>query len=52
MVEEDYHGQAIAGLLLRHLASIACEKGASQFEAEVLSENQAMLTVFSRSGFP
>ena len=52
MVEEDYHGQGIAGLLLRHLAYIARQKGVSQFEAEVLSENRAMLGVFSRSGLP
>jgi RimJ/RimL family protein N-acetyltransferase len=51
-VEEDYHGQGIASLLLRHLASIAREKGLSHFEAEVLSENKAMLAVFSRSGLP
>jgi GNAT superfamily N-acetyltransferase len=51
-VEEDYHGQGIAGLLLRHLASIARAKGVSQFEAEVLPENNAMLTVFSHSGLP
>jgi RimJ/RimL family protein N-acetyltransferase len=51
-VEEDYHGQGMASLLLRHLASIAREKGVSQFEAEVLSENKAMISVFSRSGLP
>ncbi|MGA8282112.1 MAG: GNAT family N-acetyltransferase [Desulfobacterales bacterium] len=51
-VEEDYHGQGIAGRLLRHLAQIARAKGVSQFEAEVLSGNTAMLTVFSRSGLP
>jgi RimJ/RimL family protein N-acetyltransferase len=51
-VEEDYHGQGIAGLLLRHLACIAREKGVSQFEAEVLPENRGMLAVFKRSGFP
>jgi len=51
-VEEDYHGQGIASLLLRHLTSIGREKGISQFEAEVLPENIAMLTVFSRGGLP
>ena len=52
MVEEDYQGQGIAGLLLRHLISIARQKGVSQFEADVLAGNKAMLTVFSRSGLP
>jgi hypothetical protein len=32
--------------------AIARAKGVSQFEAEVLAENRAMLTVFSHSGFP
>ncbi len=51
-VEEDYHGQGIAGLLLGYLARIGREKGISYFEAEVLPENTAMLTVFSHSGLP
>jgi GNAT superfamily N-acetyltransferase len=50
-VEEDYHRQGIARILLQHLASIAREKGVSRFDAEVLTENRGMLTVFSRSGF-
>jgi RimJ/RimL family protein N-acetyltransferase len=50
-VEEDYHGLGIASLLLRHLAAIARQRGISRFEAEVLPENHAMLSVFSRSGF-
>ena len=49
-VEEDYHRQGMAGILLQHLASIAREKGLSSFVAEVLPENRGMLTVFSRSG--
>jgi RimJ/RimL family protein N-acetyltransferase len=48
--EEDYHGQGIASRLLQHLARIGRQKGVSQFEAEVLSENKAMLAVFERSG--
>ena len=51
-VEEDYQGQRMAGILLRHLAAIAREKGVYRFEAEVLSENKGMLAVFTRSGFP
>ena len=52
LVEEDFHGQGIAGRILKHLAQIAGEKGVSQFEAEVLPQNKAMLAVFSRSGLP
>jgi GNAT superfamily N-acetyltransferase len=51
-VEEDYHRQGMARILLQHLASIAREKGLSRFVAEVLPENRGMLTVFSRSGLP
>ena len=51
-VEEDYHRQGIARILLQHLASIAREKSLSCFVAEVLPDNRGMLNVFSRSGLP
>jgi len=51
-VEEDYHRQGIARILLQHLTAIAREKGLSCFVAEVLPENKGMLTVFCRSGLP
>jgi GNAT superfamily N-acetyltransferase len=51
-VEEDYHRQGIARIVLQHLASIGREKGLTRFVAEVLPENRGMLTVFSRSGLP
>lgn len=51
IVEEDYHGLGIAGRLLHHLALIARERGIDRFEAEVLPDNRAMLSVFARSGF-
>lgn len=51
-VEEDYQGQGIAGMVLRHLIGIARAKGVSRFEAEVLPRNKAMLTVLARSGLP
>jgi RimJ/RimL family protein N-acetyltransferase len=50
IIEEDFHGQGIAGRVLKHLAHIAREKGVSQFEAEVLAQNKPMLAVFSHSG--
>ena len=37
------HSQGIAGRILRHLDDIAREKGVSQFEADVLPQNKAML---------
>ncbi|RPJ08163.1 MAG: N-acetyltransferase [Deltaproteobacteria bacterium] len=51
-IEEDYHRQGMARILLQHMASIARGKGLSRFVAEVLPENTGMLTVFSRSGLP
>jgi RimJ/RimL family protein N-acetyltransferase len=52
LVEEDHHGQGIAGRVLKHLTVIAQEKGVSRFEADVLPQNKAMLAVVSRSGLP
>lgn len=51
-VEEDYQGQGLASRLLKLLSRIAREKGISSFEAEVLSQNKAMMSVFERSGLP
>ena len=51
-VEEDYQGQGIAGLLLRHLAVIARQQGVPELTAEVLPVNRGMLAVFGRSGLP
>ncbi len=51
-VEEDYHRQGLARLLLHHLAAIGREKGIAAFVAEVLPQNRGMLTVFERSGLP
>lgn len=52
MVDDRHHGKGIATLLLEHLAAIAAANGIERFTAEVLGENRAMLTVFSRAGFP
>jgi len=51
-VEEDYQGLGIASITMRHLVSIAKEKGIAQFHAEVLAENKGMLAVFDRTGMP
>lgn len=51
-IEEDYHGQGIAGRLLDALAEIARAWGVAVLEAEVLAANGAMLAVFRRSGLP
>jgi GNAT superfamily N-acetyltransferase len=51
-IDDDYQGRGIARLLLGHLVQIARENGVSWLEADVLAENQPMLTVFRRSGLP
>ena len=52
MVEENYHGLGIASRLLKHLAGVAGSQGIAAFDATVLAENKAMLSVFARSGLP
>jgi GNAT superfamily N-acetyltransferase len=52
VVEEDYQGRGIASRLLAHLAALARHQNLTQFEADVLSQNRAMLAVFKRGGFP
>ncbi len=51
-VEEDFHGQGIAGRLLQALAAVARDRGIAVFEADVLSGNPSMLRVFERCGLP
>ena len=52
LVEEDYQGQGMARIILRHLTAIARSRGITAFEAEVLPGNKAMLTAFARSNLP
>jgi GNAT superfamily N-acetyltransferase len=52
LVVDAFQGLGIASLLFKHLAGIARHSGITQFEAEVLPSNQAMLKVFARSGIP
>jgi hypothetical protein len=42
----------MAGMLIKRLTAIAREKGVVQFEAEVLTQNRAMLAVFAHCGLP
>jgi GNAT superfamily N-acetyltransferase len=52
VVEEDWQGRGVGSRLLQHLVRIALEHGVIQFEAEVLKENEPMLSVFRQSGLP
>ncbi len=49
-IEEDYQGLGIASLILKQLVEIARAKGLGRFEADVLTGNAAMMSVFRRSG--
>ena len=49
-VEDAWRGRGIASRVLTHLAAIARARGIRRFEAEVLAENGAMLSGFTRSG--
>jgi RimJ/RimL family protein N-acetyltransferase len=50
LVTDPFQGLGIAPRILKHLIAIARESGITQFEAEVLPANGAMLMVFERSG--
>jgi GNAT superfamily N-acetyltransferase len=50
-VADAHQGRGLGTLLLEHLAAIARTSGISEFEADVLGENNRMLQVFEESGF-
>ena len=52
LVEEDYQGQGLASILLKHLLLIGRQQDISRFEADVLQGNKKMLRVFERAGLP
>ena len=51
LVSDAYHGKGIGTLLLERLAGIAAANGFVEFEAEMLSANEKMMTVFRDAGF-
>jgi len=51
-VARDVHqGRGLGSILLEHLAAAARENGLRRFEAEVLVENRAMVSVFRQAGY-
>jgi acyl-CoA synthetase (NDP forming)/GNAT superfamily N-acetyltransferase len=51
VVADDHQGRGLGTVLLEHLAGAAAENGFTLFEAEVLAENRAMLSVFKDAGY-
>jgi RimJ/RimL family protein N-acetyltransferase len=51
-VVDQYQGQGVGGVLLRHLATLARDAGLQELIAEVLPGNTPMLKVFQNSGLP
>ena len=51
-VIDQYQGQGIGAALMRHLAVIAKDAGLREFVADVLPGNDAMLTLFAKTGLP
>ena len=52
LVEEDFQSLRDRSLLIRHIIAIARANGLDQLEADVLSRNRPMVTVFRRCGLP
>jgi acyl-CoA synthetase (NDP forming)/GNAT superfamily N-acetyltransferase len=50
-VADAHQGRGVGSILLEHLAAIARTSGVEELEADVLGENNRMLSVFSRSGY-
>src|SRR4051794_23825331 len=50
-VADDLHGRGLATRMLEQLADVAADRGVRRFDAEVMSDNRAMLGVFSSAGF-
>ncbi|MER7281425.1 GNAT family N-acetyltransferase [Dactylosporangium sp. NPDC000244] len=51
VVEDAHQGRGIGSVLIEHLVAAAGTEGITEFEADVLPVNQAMLRVFMAAGF-
>lgn len=50
LIDDAHQGLGIGSRIFKHLVTIARASGITQFEAEVLQGNRAMLALFARSG--
>ncbi|MFC9662419.1 GNAT family N-acetyltransferase [Nocardia sp. NPDC127606] len=51
VVADEHQGRGLGSVLLEHLAGAAAENEVIAFVAEVLAENEAMITVFREAGY-
>ncbi len=51
-VVDEFQGQGIGTILVRHLVAIARRAGLKELVADVLPDNSPMLNVFRKSGLP
>nr|WP_067981267.1 GNAT family N-acetyltransferase [Nocardia caishijiensis] len=51
VVADEHQGRGLGSILLEHLAGAAAENAVETFTAEVLAENEAMITVFRDAGY-
>ncbi|MFD4430302.1 GNAT family N-acetyltransferase, partial [Nocardia sp. NPDC058497] len=51
VVADEHQGRGLGSVLLEHLAGAAAENEVVAFVAEVLAENEAMITVFRDAGY-
>jgi RimJ/RimL family protein N-acetyltransferase len=52
LIDDAHQGLGLGSRIFKHLVTIARASGITQFEAEVLPGNRAMLALFARSGLP
>ena len=50
-IDDAYHGKGIGTKLIEWLATVARDNGITSFEADVLAENEQIMTVFRDYGF-
>ena len=51
LVADETRGHGVGTLLLEHVAALALARGITELEADVLTDNHAMLRVFSDAGY-
>ncbi|NNG39873.1 GNAT family N-acetyltransferase [Flexivirga sp. ID2601S] len=50
-IADDFQGRGVGSVLLEHLAAIGREAGVQEFVADVLPQNNKMMSVFTEAGY-